>query len=184
MVVNGVVLLRGELFRAIGRIVDLESELRNGLRMRRIADVGEPRLRRTRDRARLLGDATVREAEDALLRVQYVGLAADRRGANRVPASALLADHPRLALRAAVRVPFEPLADVDDREELERRRLAAHVERVVVRRRPRLMARVLGMSLAVQLLGQRVVEVGGGTNRNWRSVHGVLDVAEVRDTRR
>ena len=45
------------------------------------------------------------------------------------------------------------------------------------------MARVLRMSLAAHLPGQGVVEVGGGTNRNRRSVHGVLDVAEVRDTR-
>src|SRR5205823_11963603 len=60
VVVDRVVLLGVELRRAVRRIVDLESELRDGLRVGRIADVGQPRLRRPRERARLLGDATVR----------------------------------------------------------------------------------------------------------------------------
>src|SRR5437588_2814392 len=115
--------------------------------------------------------------------MEHVGLAADGRRAHRVASAALLADDARVAFGRAVRVPLEPLAGVDDREDLELRGLATDVERVVVGRGPGLVAGVLRMRLAPNRGRQVVVEVGGWTRGHRRTVHHLLDVAEVRHRR-
>ena len=184
MVVDRLVGLRVELLLAVLGIVYLEPELRDGLRVIRIADVGEPGLGRPGEGIGGLRDAAVGGAEHALLRVQHVWLPADGARTHGVPAPALLADHDGLALRRPVGVPLQPRADVDDREDLVLGRLRADVDRGAIRRRPCLVARVGRMGLTPRLRRQVVVEIGGGAGRNRRAIHGRFDAAEVGDARR
>src|SRR5437588_12638796 len=113
--------------------------------------------------------------------MEDVRRAADVGEAYRVTATALLADDPRAALGRAVGVALEPLADVDDREDLERRCLTADVEGVAVRRGPGLVAGVLRMGPAANCGGRVVVEVGDGPRGHRRTGHPLLDVVDVLD---
>src|SRR4051812_285738 len=166
------------------RLVDLEAELRNGLRLCWVLDVGQPRLRRPRERSPFLRDTAVRRTEHALVRVQDVGHSADRGGTNGMPAAAELTDDARRAGRGAIRLALHPFADVDDRELLAVDLLSAEVQRLGVGGGPRLVRGAgLRMHLAMRCQWQPVLVVRGWPWRQRQSGHRLLDVAEVLDAR-
>src|SRR5690348_16759916 len=100
--------------------------------------------------------------------MEDVWLAADRRRADRMASTALLADH------AGVALVLEPITDVENGEDLELGGLAAHVEGVVVGRGPGFVAGVLRVRLAANRGGQVVVEVGDRPRRHRGTGHRLL----------
>ena len=180
VVMHGLVFVRVHLTLAVLRLVDGQAELGDGLRVRRVLDVGEPRLCRSCERRALLRDAAVRRAEDAFVGVQEVRDTTDGRGPDRVAASAELADDARRAARRAVGFALEPPADVDDGELLAVHLLAADVEGLVVVGRPRLMgAARLWVHLVVHRRRNLAFVVTCRPRGHIKSRQRLLDVAEV-----